>query len=251
MKFNLKIVCVSLVLIAFIGCGSDSKKEILLKDVVVEFKTAGDYDLSLYSPTSNMLNSYLSEDFIDKKGGKKYSSTPTETHTYTERTEVNGTISKDYTDGVLDTTRTILSDRMQELDAEDNEVTDLVRFGNKGDSINKKLINSTEAGITLDIVIVCKIDSHLDSKEVNGKSYSDVLKITCQSESLSSGANNGITFSTTSDGTIQSFIAKGVGSIYSTSEFCEESALIQSSGSKTTTKSCEKEITEIQTSTPL
>ena len=222
------------------GCGGgDDQKEPTAQEVTLEYKTSGTYDLSQYmAPTENKINNYREKTYEDNQGGKNYGE-PTEAFP-TIRFDINASTIKEYDSDGTDTIYTILNDRIKSLDADDNTVDYIVRYANIGDYIDKTIIETNVNGTSLNISSLCKLNGHLESKEINNVTYSDIIEISCVSNSNSSGNVGDNNFTTTSTSTDTYYLAKEVGEINSIEESCNTTIL---SGNKVS--SCEKIITEI------
>ena len=227
------------------GCGSDGDKKIDPKDVVIKFKTNATYDLSNYFfPSIDQTNNYVHKNYTNDKGEKKYSNTPNETTYSIINYETNNTTIKEYFDNNLDVTHTIQNDKMRQLDNEDNSVINLPRYVDKGDYIIKKEYSFVESGINFEYISICKVSNHINSKEINNKTYEDIIEVTCSSSStsLKDAKLNGVPYSYTIETTIQSLLAKNKSLIMETTESCTNVTV-----NTTTDKSCDKEIVEITT----
>jgi len=244
-KSILTISILSSMVLFTTGCGGGSDSTTDPKDAVVEFKTSGTYDLRNYvTATQNQINNYVEKKFTNDKGEKKYEDTADETSYYATRFDVNNSTIKEFKDDVLESTYTILSNKIIEKDAEDNTEFSIARYADDGDYVFKKSETTQLNGITFTIVDACKVTDHLTSKEVNGHTYNDVLEITCEGYSTSQeGATlNGNPLSIKTESTFISYSAKNEGTIWEEDETCTSTTL-----NKTTNKECEKEITEITT----
>jgi len=237
------ILGVSLVsaLVLVTGCGDDKDKKVAIDDVTVKYAASGTYDMSQYMLASDsQINSYVSKTFTNDKGKKSYKDVADETTYPASRFDVNGSIIKEYddTDDELDTTSTILSDRIKQIDAEDNEVSYIARYAEKGDYIIKIVSTDTD-GFTLKTA--CKLNKQLTSKEINTKTYNDVIEVVCNAEGSQTTTVAGQEVSVTSESNVINLFAKGKGLISSITEDC----YTRKDGDTITKEVCEKEIQEI------
>jgi hypothetical protein len=244
-KSILAISLLSSLTILYTGCGSSDSKKVDLKDVVVKFKTSANYDLSQYiTSNKNQINNYVIKTYKNEEGKKKYNDIPDETSYDATRIDVNGTIIKEYDGSELDTTYSILTNKLVSTEADDNSTITVARYADKGDYVSKidKTIQSN--GLSLTYIHVCKVADYLASKEINGNTYTDVLKITCEgSAKTPAGAKlNNVPYSVLMEITSTGFYAKNQGNIWEEEETCNSTTV-----NKTTSESCEKEITEITT----
>jgi hypothetical protein len=227
------------------GCGGGSDKKTDPKDAVVEFKTSGTYDLRQYiTATQNQINNYVEKTFTNNKGKKEYANTADETSYYATRFDINNTTIKEFNDNDLDLTYDIQTTKIIEKDADDNTTMNIARYADNGDYVYKKDETIQLNGITFTAVYACKISDHLSSKEVNGNTYNDILEITCEGSTNSQeGAKlNGNPLSIESESSLKSYLAKGEGIIWEEDETCTSTTI-----NKTTSKECEKELTEVTT----
>ncbi len=216
------------------GCGSSS-----------ESSSTTVYDLSQYSlPSQNQINNYVEETYENDEGKKDYSNSPDSEGAYAQKYEIDGTTVKEYRDNILETTYTIQSNKIVEVDAQDNSSINVTREVKEGDtiiSINKTL---QQDSITMTFKNSCKLSDHLNSKEIKGTTYNDVIEVKCEGTVTSpEGAQvGGLPFSISSENTNFTYFAKGKGMILDIEEYCSTTIL-----NNAESKECEKEITEITT----
>ncbi len=248
-KIILALALASSLMIIVTGCGGGSDDSTIdIDDVTLEFKTSATYDLRDYmSPEQDQTHNYVDKTYINNNGEKIYNAIPDKESYSTTRFEINGAIIKEYDDAELDVTSTILSDRIVEaLETIENMEIVTVRFADQDDYVNKIITTLTltteEVSFDMQMKLVCKVNNYLASKEVNNNTYNDVLEITCTTTSTSSETVSGMPFNFISNGYGRFYLAKGVGMISETSEYCSITTL-----DTTISKECKKEISEITT----
>lgn len=233
-KSILAISLLSTLAILSTGCGSSSGSG-----------STTVYDLSQYLlPSQNQINNYVKETYENNKGKKKYSDSPDSEDAYAQKYEVDGTTVKEYKDNILETTHTIQSDKIVEVDAQDSSSIDTTRKLKEGDtiiSINKTL---QQNNITMTFKNSCKLNDYLSSKEIKGTTYNNVIEVKCKGTVTSpEGAQvGGLPFSISTKNTTIIYLAKGKGMILEIEEYCSTTIL-----NNAESKECEKEITEIAT----
>ena len=131
-----------------------------------------------------------------------------------------------------------MSDRIKQLDVEDNEVSYIARYAEKGDYIIKMVSTDTD-GFT--VKIACKLNKQLTSKEINTKTYNDVIEVVCDVKGSQTTTVAGQEVSVTSEGSVINLFAKGKNLISSVTEGCAT----RKDGDTITKEVCEKEIQEI------
>ncbi len=244
MKKNiLALAFVGSLAMVMIGCGGDDdKKEVKIEDVELVYKTLGTYDLKEYqTPVSNQINNYEEKTYKNNKGKKSYPAEPVKTDNHIYKYEVNATAVKEIINSTLDSTYIYNNDRITILYADDNTSEDFVRFVEKGDYIYKKVFEGKNNGLDVEISMLCKVDSHINTMDVNGDTYNDIIKISCINKGSAIGKVNGDDYSNKANGTSVVYIAKDIGEISSADEDCETTKL----NDIVTSSSCEKEIIEI------
>ncbi len=223
-------------LVLMSGCGDSGDDKVDIDAVVVEYKNSATYDLSEYTlATQSQTNMYVVKTFTNDKGKKSYQESPDETAYPIVRYDVNGSIVKEYDiNGDLDTTNTILSDRI----SIDNGSSTMARFADKGDYVSKVSFTDNN-GVT--IKVACKINKQLASKEVSPKTYEDVLEMVCAMEGAQTTTLGGKAASVNLEGSLITYFAKGNGAISSIMEGCTKTKV----GDTVVLQSCEKETEEI------
>ncbi len=223
--------------LALIGCGSDDTTDPF--EDKVTFKSAGAYNMMDYiaGETTKSYN-YVVKDYEDEKGDKKYPD-PQESDSTTIYT-LNGQTVNVIEDSFLDRTLTPSTDRITFVDVADDGNTTMLqsKFADKGDQI----LNFAQTQDNIKNNIVCKVTQHLDTKEVRGKSYSDVLEVTCQYKVEFQGTGNTQGINKIMTGNDTSFYAKLIGLISSKNESCTETIV-----NNNKTKQCEKQLLDIST----
>ncbi len=236
------ILVASLLTFTLIGCGgggsSDSNKD-------VEFKTSGKYDLKEYIfPDKNQTNMYVEKTYINSDGKKEFNDDNLDSTEYPPTDFIHeGTIVKEYADHDLDTMYQVLNDRIKMTDVNDdiNVTFDVARFADIGDYILNQSKSFSSNGSDVNMTRVCKLDDYIASKEINNKTYSNILEISCESTIKAHGVINqsNVTIETTEESS--NYFAKGVGPIKMESESCETTTI----DSNKPTSECEKTVTEI------
>ena len=222
--------------LAFIGCGSDGDTNPF--EDKVTFKSAGTYNLMDYlvgDPTKSY--NYVVKDYEDEKGDKKYPE-PDESDLTTTYT-LNGQTVNVFEDNSLDRTLTPSTDRITYVDVDDENITkQQSKFANIGDQI----LNFAYTQNNIKSNISCRVKQHFDAKKIRGKSYSDILEITCQYKADFQGTVNSQAITTSLTGSDTSLYAKSIGLISTKDESCTETTL-----NNNKTKLCEKQLIDIST----
>jgi len=230
-KIILALVLVGTLIIVTTGCGGDDdKKELTAEEVTLEYKTSGAYDLSQYiAPAENKTNIYVKNTYINNDAQ------PNDTTYPTTQFDINTTTIKQYDSDDTNITYTILNDRIKLLNKNDT-----IRYANIGDYISKTIIKTNTNGNNLNMSSLCKLNKHIESKEINNNTYTDIVEIVCTSKFNSTGKTNGIDSSVTRDGTKTYYLAKEVGKISEIQEDCETTIF-----NKVDSNNCKKIVTEI------
>ena len=238
MKKMILGLSLSTVLVLMSGCG-DSSDKVDIDAVTVTYKNAATYDLSEYIlATQSQTNNYVSKEFTNTSGKKDYKNTPDEEIYSITRFEVNQSIVKEYNaDNFLQTTNTILSDRIKTVDTDSEEIL-IARFADKDDYIIKSVTTDADNTTTK---IACKINKHLNTKAVNNKTYTDILEMSCDVTFSETTTAGGDTVSSTADGIIIIYFAKDNGPISSMIEACTKTSI----GDKIVKNSCTKTTEDI------
>jgi len=229
-------------LLLTVGCGGD-KKKVGFDDVKVEYKSGGTYDLSHYLvPAQNQISNYVKKVYTNKSGKRKYDNTPDEGNTTYSKTEydINGTLIQAITDGALETTFKILTDKVTATDAKNKSVENYARYADKGDYILKEELTDAEDGT---LKYFCKVADHLENTNINGHTYDDVLKVTCPMEIYDSATIAGNKVEVVGDGESILLFAKDKGMISFITDMCVENKF----NGKKTESNCIKETQEITT----
>ncbi len=237
------ILGTSLALALLSGCGSNKESKVAFADVKIEYKTAGAYNLSNYLlPKQNQISNYVENQYTNNTGKRDYSKTADDgSPSYTSsQFDVNNTTIKESIAGALETTSTILADKITSKDTADGRVENYVLFADKGDYISKSKGAVEDLG---SMELVCKLANHYDNKTVSGTAYDDVIEVACTVDSYDSATVGGSKIEVIGEGTNRKLFAKNKGLISDVIDFC-----IQTKADGTKTKaSCVKTTQEITT----
>ncbi len=231
------------ILLVTTGCGDDDDKVLPPEEIVLDFGTVGDYDLSKYIfPTTEQINNYRDKVYKNSDGKREYDSIDANETFYSVRYEVTDSLVEEFREDVLEVKYHIQSDRIKSELIENNKTIEIVRYTDSGEYIIKNESEVTIDGRHGTDSLLCKVANVINEKVVLNTTYEDVLEITCIIEDISSGIFNGSEFETNKDGTEVIYFAKDIGKISSVSDICDTTTLNSLSEIK-----CEKVTTELTT----
>ncbi|MCH9812347.1 MAG: hypothetical protein K0U47_00180 [Epsilonproteobacteria bacterium] len=239
-------ILLSLFILLFsFGCGGGSNNK-----TIVNFSKNSNtsYDLTkyLYSTPEQTLE-YAEKSYLDKNGLKNYSQIPSESFTTSTYTETEGTQVREYVNGILDNTYMVTHDRLITT-SDTNTIIEYARYVNLGDTFVVSTQRIESYALVGDLNMQCKITEYLTSKEVENRTYDDLLKIECTGtfNSLQGATLQGIPYSYTTKPTEIAYIAKNIGLIQSTTESCSTLKV----NNKTITECSKETIDLIELTTP-
>ncbi len=217
-----KIISLSTVLLGallFVGCGSSSKTK-SFEEISVDFnKKSAKYDFKDYLVDQNQTNNYKIDIFTNDKGKKSYSKTPDDTAYTATKYEIQGNKINEYEDGKLSNHSVIQATKIINYDDENHTQIAYVRHFDIGDYI-VKTHQTNDDNITLQLL--CKAKKILSDKEVNGRTYHDVLLVECTGKGEKTKNVGGVDITSSSNFTSTTYLAKGDDYILSVDERCDK-----------------------------
>jgi len=242
-QLSIKLALTLGLLLSIVGCGGDDDKANPPVEIVLDFGTVGDYNLSEYLfPTENQINNYRDKEYKNSEGKREYDNLDANETFYSVRYTVNDDLVKEFREDSLHTNHHIQDDRIKSIIVDNNKTTEIVKYAD----IDNYIIKS-EAEVTVDgrhgtDSIICRISGYKNEKEVINTVYENVLEVSCVIADTSSGTFNGSQFETSRDGVYLIYLAKDIGKISSTLDVCDITTL--NSLSETM---CKKTVTELTT----
>ena len=226
---KLTILATTTMLLFLCGCGGsdtvaqvldDSEKVTELSDqddnttdnsaITVEFKTEGTYDLSdyLFSLPTLTQKTFSVKTYTDDTDPTDtvYGTQDGTTSFYTQTYDIDGNQRIYKEDGEIDTTYTLLDDRIQSEDTSVSQPVDIARFADTGNYLSdtNRTLTYKNTNTAVNFKIQCRLKEQLASKN----NFQDVLQIFCQSDNE---LYNG-----------EFFYAKGIGSILEINSLCTQ-----------------------------
>ena len=248
-----KIAGVSLAAILFLAaCGGTDDNNNIDFDATVVYKSAGSYDLRDYfAPSVNSINIYDHLLYINNDGRKSFSSDPDERSTYSEKYDINGSkiIIRNGND-TIEEIYDIQEDRLVVLDDQNTVQMQLPRYVDIDDYVYVDRENDSSNNIPTVKQIACKVINHYNSKEINAKTYDDVLEVLCESQENGDSQGDIVSLTYEGESTETIFFAKGKGEVYSEEVGCDTLKSILN-GQEQTQSTCTKEISDLISSNTL
>ncbi len=204
------------------GCGFDKKdldeSRLLDDNETVVFSSEGEYDLKEYLfPTQNQTHIYERIKHKDNNGDKNYNREPISINLHNQ---IEYTINENIVLEGIDTEYMIkdISIGKKELVDDFYDVREYRRYLNIGDYyFSYEFVDAEKSTFYQIGWTKCRVEEHLESKEILKNTYTDVLILACKSESAEGVRGE---FSDKNNFSSAYYFAKGVGEIAAIGEEC-------------------------------